>query len=571
MHYTHRIVKTILDWRSLPEGCGMFSNDIKPLYSTFQHYKDFQVEIIYAEFKKNLSEAFVGVRGYRVRFISIDDMLEHDGAVSYAAHGLKAKTDKILLLENTAFCFFDAESSRLFISPSHQTAFLSGVELFFTEVNLSNPLWRLEALDSFSANHVGPWHRRVIQAECAQLPSSVVFNPENIHEYAVNTALFGEPGIYLWQGPPGTGKTKAIADFVVRFLDTTTKKLMICAHSNEAVARIVQTLSSVIPHRLVAWYVTKEGLQDHNSGFYQRTIIQNSYHPTGRRVHLSTCTHSHVIPADLMFDWFVLDEGAFCPEADLLVALMHFTMDRMSKLILVGDPMQLPPVLTMFKGNQKCGSLMGRCMHATRHPYITFNVSYRIGPLCAMFLEKHFYAHIRFQSFQYIRETSLLRNGSQFPEMVFIDVEDGKEEKVGFSPKNDEHGLIVKKLVATLQLNGVPQSNIVVVTPYAEQEALIKAKLRNDRDENIHVSTVHGMQGSERKFIILDTVRSVSVGFLADKHLMCVSISRQKTFLVVVGSAKLLRSIPIWDTFLAFLDGFGSVVGPAWIDTFTKT
>ena len=150
---------------------------------------------------------------------------------------------------------------------------------------------------------------------------------------------------------------------------------------------------------------------------------------------------------------------------------------------------------------------MGRCMHATRHRYVTFNVSYRIGPLCAMFLEKHFYTDTRFQSYQYIRETTLLRNGSQFPEMVFIDVEDAKEEKVGFSPKSDEHGLIVEKLVATLQLNGVPPSDIVVVTPYAEQEALIKAKLRSDSDENIHVSTVHGMQGSERKFIILDTVR----------------------------------------------------------------
>ena len=37
---------------------------------------------------------WVGLRGYRARFISIDDMLEHDGAVSYAAHGLKTKTDK---------------------------------------------------------------------------------------------------------------------------------------------------------------------------------------------------------------------------------------------------------------------------------------------------------------------------------------------------------------------------------------------------------------------------------------------------------------------------------------------
>ena len=81
-------------------------------------------------------------------------------------------------------------------------------------------------------------------------------------------------------------------------------------------------------------------------------------------------------------------------------------------------------------------------------------------------------------------------------------------------------------------------------------------KQSNDVKKNlqaIKVSTVHEMQGSERKFVIISTVRTEKVGFIDDSHLECVAISRQKVFLVVVGNAAFIQQSEVWKKFMEYL------------------
>ena len=68
----------------------------------------------------------------------------------------------------------------------------------------------------------------------------------------------------------------------------------------------------------------------------------------------------------------------------------------------------------------------------------------------------------------------------------------------------------------------------------------------------------------ERKFIILNTVRTELTGFIDESTLMCVSISRQKVFLVVIGNASFLSAhTSYWKSFIEFLHKDGHVVKPS--------
>ena len=130
---------------------------------------------------------------------------------------------------------------------------------------------------------------------------------------------------------------------------------------------------------------------------------------------------------------------------------------------------------------------------------------------------------------------------------------------------------IVEKVISGLHRNGVSKENIVVMTPYTDQKQAIIRRLKvTEKEGACNVKTVHEMQGSESKFVIFNTVRTTNVGFLDDPHLMCVCLSRQKVYLVVVGNAKLLRCIPIWSTFFEFISDQANaqIVTPQWLEYF---
>ena len=122
----------------------------------------------------------------------------------------------------------------------------------------------------------------------------------------------------------------------------------------------------------------------------------------------------------------------------------------------------------------------------------------------------------------------------------------------------------VAGVIRSLVHNGVQKKDIVVMSPYAEQVAYVSSLVKKDRKaKDTKASTTHGMQGSERKFVILDTVRTTAPGFIDSSNLLCVAISRQKVFLVIVGNASfLLQKTVWWAKFVLFLKEKDLVVSP---------
>jgi senataxin len=97
---------------------------------------------------------------------------------------------------------------------------------------------------------------------------------------------------------------------------------------------------------------------------------------------------------------------------------------------------------------------------------------------------------------------------------------------------------------------------IGIVSPYKAQVGLIKASLwslcaelgvKKDNIESvIEVNTVDAYQGREKDIMIMSTVRSWGMGFLADYRRMNVAITRAKHFLLIVGSSEALSKDGVW-------------------------
>lgn len=97
----------------------------------------------------------------------------------------------------------------------------------------------------------------------------------------------------------------------------------------------------------------------------------------------------------------------------------------------------------------------------------------------------------------------------------------------------------IGQLVATaVQQEGWDPKDMVVLTPFRAQRALIRRRLREHGVHNVKVSTVHRAQGSEVPVIIFDPVEAANPFLLSDeaKRLMNVAFSRAQAKVVLVHS-----------------------------------
>lgn len=103
---------------------------------------------------------------------------------------------------------------------------------------------------------------------------------------------------------------------------------------------------------------------------------------------------------------------------------------------------------------------------------------------------------------------------------------------------------IVEALVAELLGSYVEADELLVLTPFRAQRALIRTMLKRDAARQIRVSTVHRSQGSESKIVIFDPV-DAGGSFLnssSGRRLINVAASRAQAHLIVVANDKDLQN-----------------------------
>ncbi|KAG8447592.1 hypothetical protein GDO86_014918 [Hymenochirus boettgeri] len=257
------------------------------------------------------------------------------------------------------------------------------------------------------------------------------------------------------------------------------------------------------------------------------------------------------------FSCVIVDEAGQSCEVETLIPLLH----RCSKLVLVGDPEQLPPTVISMKA-EDLGygqSLMSRlCRHlespGLKSPVLQLTVQYRMHPDICFFPSYFFYKRI----LKTDRATEEVRCSSDWPfqpYMVF-DVADGLEQKERESFCNPQEIRVAVALIKLIKsrMKEFSFRNIGVITPYRAQKMMIINELRkafgND-NRPCEVDTVDGFQGRQKDCIIVTCVRANSsqggIGFLASRQRLNVTITRAKFSLFILGSLRTLMENNDWN------------------------
>ncbi|XP_072096201.1 probable helicase senataxin isoform X2 [Mobula birostris] len=278
------------------------------------------------------------------------------------------------------------------------------------------------------------------------------------------------------------------------------------------------------------------------------------------------------------FSCVVVDEAGQACETEILIPLMY----RCPKLILVGDPEQLPPTIISMKAKELGygRSMMCRLQRCLQDEVnqssfghgspLLLLTQYRMHPDICLFPSKYIYGNM-LRTDENV-EVERCRLSWPFQPYMLFDVTDGYERRDKDSYANPQE---VKLVMALISMIAEKQKGscrkIGVITPYnaQKQEIInqIEHECKKDRLDNgraVQVGTVDGFQGCEKDCIIVSCVRANSlqgsIGFLADRQRMNVTITRARFSLFILGHLKTLMEDKDWNALIQDAKKRGAIV-----------
>ncbi|XP_043914346.1 probable helicase senataxin isoform X2 [Protopterus annectens] len=277
------------------------------------------------------------------------------------------------------------------------------------------------------------------------------------------------------------------------------------------------------------------------------------------------------------FSCVIVDEAGQACETETLIPLIH----RCPKLVLVGDPEQLPPTVISLKAQEhRYGQpMMARLYHClqqeakrmdSRLPVLYLSTQYRMHPDICHFPSKFIYN----KNLKTDSDTEAKRCSSnwRFQPYLLFDVIDGHENREQESYTNlKEIKLIVFLVKLMTSKKEVPFRNIGIITPYSAQKKLILYHLQQEFKDvgsqsvkALEVDTVDGFQGCEKDCIIVTCVRANalqgSIGFLASRQRLNVTITRARFSLFILGSLKTLMDNKDWNALIQDAQKRGAII-----------
>ena len=251
-------------------------------------------------------------------------------------------------------------------------------------------------------------------------------------------------------------------------------------------------------------------------------------------------------------DVCIIDEAAQAVEVSTLIPLVL----GVRKLVLVGDPQQLPATLI---ARQPCyeRSLFERLMQAGIQVSL-LDEQYRMHPAISKFPSEYFYQG-RLKDAASLEDRGETIWGSAFEApMAWLDLTASGEIKFGNSFANVAEAQLVKKLsIALLRHcqsgNASLSKGVGIITFYKQQARMIKQQLGDSILSSglFEIDTVDAFQGREKDVIILSCVRSNSstIGFASDVRRLNVALTRAKFALWIVGDKKCMsRGADVWSS-----------------------
>lgn len=258
---------------------------------------------------------------------------------------------------------------------------------------------------------------------------------------------------------------------------------------------------------------------------------------------ITTCISAHKVgQPEPLFDMTIMDEASQCNVAISLVPII-----RGEKLMLVGDPQQLNPVILLGElTNQK----LRRKYHVTDEYDYRKNSIYKTYLACdavsdEVLLRNHYRCNkaiIGFNNRKYYNSKLQIQSKSKEREpLVYMDVKSDGAQIKNTSPAE------VEEVVEYALLN--KDKSIAVITPFVNQKSLIENAIKENKLENLVCGTVHAFQGDEKDVVLFSTALSDKTNsgtyqwLKNNKELINVATSRAKDKLVLLANDKELERL----------------------------
>ncbi|HLR77000.1 MAG TPA: DEAD/DEAH box helicase, partial [Balneolaceae bacterium] len=270
------------------------------------------------------------------------------------------------------------------------------------------------------------------------------------------------------------------------------------------------------------------------------------------RFRLTATTLAKVCTSDLFsglsYDAVVIDEASMAN----LPYLMVLAAKAKKHIVVVGDPMQLPPIA--ITGHRASRRFLEKDIfthvskskttedlfnwHDFNKPITTFfDTQYRMKQDLAEVLSAVFYEGRLKTTNNKIHTPN---NNGQVNTVNIIDTQKyepvltQKDEKHGFNPVNEVHLQIIIRMVKRLVINNnILPEEIGIMVPFRNSVYDIKDRLYGQGFSEIEVGTIHTFQGREKQVIIFDTVMSGERQFGGMRHYSVRPFDEEKNGLAV--------------------------------------
>ncbi|KAL7072277.1 hypothetical protein ACQ4LE_008607 [Meloidogyne hapla] len=401
---------------------------------------------------------------------------------------------------------------------------------------------------------------------------------------------------YIIHGPPGTGKTTILVEAVRLLIEQKDDKnqILVCTPSNTAAdlfaTELLQTakIDPELMFRLYALMLPVEDLKEtlkpvtfvnKPNGFSDIEMFAIYPEQKLKKFRVIVCTmmaSTYLMLGRLStrFTHIIIDEAGQASELETLVPIIGM-IGKDTKIILAGDHKQLGPVeaVDYFRRNKFTSSLIER-LQTVEH--------YKDDERVMTFLRKNYRSHeaiikvpsrICYNNELIAAEDALPRDRlahweglptKGFP-LIWHHIESPEKcEENGTSFMNlgelDLVLLYVKRIVTELDVKPV---DIGIISPYTYQARRLRHCLMADLAD-ITVDTVERFQGSERRVIIVTTVRcnpSEKLGFMYSKKRFNTTIARAEELLIIVGNAKIMTKVSSWASMYEHCHQNNAVIG----------
>lgn len=430
-------------------------------------------------------------------------------------------------------------------------------------------------------------------------------------QQAVNQVLLSED-VAIIHGPPGTGKTTTLTAAITA-LSHNKKTVLACTPSNAAADLLVEKLvskglqvvrvgnlsridSEAVAHtidaRLTAHPSYKEikKLRKRSSEYRELALKYKRHFGKSERdqrklllkeakdisaevvrqeeyliqsmlneaqvvvTTLVGATHHWI--RDRQFDVAVVDEAAQALEPACWIPVL-----KARKIVLAGDPFQLPPVIKSAEAKGLHHTLIGKTIERLANVTL-LDTQYRMNDTIMGFSNAFFYNN-KLNADASVKNTTLPDDA--FAPVEFIDTA-GTGMNELFNPEthsisNEGEAGVILAHVRQLTEQGIISNQLIgCIAPYREQVRFLEEKLINEKTA-ISINTVDAFQGQERDIIYISLTRSndkSEIGFLRDYRRMNVAMTRAKVKLVVVGDSATLGTDNFYNDFLSYAEKHGS-------------